>query len=493
MTRQRILIVGGGLAGLSTGCYAMTNGWDATIVEHNLGLGGVCTSWTRGPYVVDGCIHWLTGGPFQSLYEELRIVPPVKVRPLDQFLTYIDALTGIQVPISRDLERLRADLRVVAPADGEAIDALLAGARDIADLHPPIEHPAELATWRTRLSELWGMRHQLSTLVQFRASVAEWCSANVRSGALRLLLSRLAPDDAPMLVPLMIIGYLSKGWLSRPVGGTAAFRDALIDRYTALGGTARLNTTVEEILVRDGRATGVRLTDGTLLDADAVVSTASAPETVLRLLGGRYGADELRARMETWKMFDPVVLVTYGVSVPLATTPSTLLIDGIAGLEVGGHRNGHFYVRVYNEGPGFAPAGHAVVQVMLQTTYDWWATRGQHYGAEKDVLASAVLAQLVEYMPAIAGAVRMTDVATPLTYWRQSRSWRGAYEGWQPTEGALFSHVDKRLPGLDGFYMAGQWVEPGGGVPMALMSGRQVVQLLCHDAGRPFVGAGVNG
>ena len=36
--------------------------------------------------------------------------------------------------------------------------------------------------------------------------------------------------------------------------------------------------------------------------------------------------------------------------------------------------------------------------------------------------------------------------------------------------------------------MAGQWVEPGGGVPLALMSGRQAVQLMCHDAGRPFVG-----
>ena len=51
----------------------------------------------------------------------------------------------------------------------------------------------------------------------------------------------------------------------------------------------------------------------------------------------------------------------------------------------------------------------------------------------------------------------------------------------------MFGHIRKTLPGLAGFYMAGQWVEPGGGVPMALMSGRQVTQLICADERRPFL------
>jgi glycine/D-amino acid oxidase-like deaminating enzyme len=41
MPNQHIVVVGGGLAGLSTGCYALANGWDVTILEHNLALGGV--------------------------------------------------------------------------------------------------------------------------------------------------------------------------------------------------------------------------------------------------------------------------------------------------------------------------------------------------------------------------------------------------------------------------------------------------------------------
>ena len=48
------------------------------------------------------------------------------------------------------------------------------------------------------------------------------------------------------------------------------------------------------------------------------------------------------------------------------------------------------------------------------------------------------------------------------------------------------TQLSKTLPGLDNFYMAGQWVAPGGGVPPVLYSGRQVIQLVCHADGKKF-------
>jgi phytoene dehydrogenase-like protein len=47
--------------------------------------------------------------------------------------------------------------------------------------------------------------------------------------------------------------------------------------------------------------------------------------------------------------------------------------------------------------------------------------------------------------------------------------------------------MDKTLPGLERFYMAGQWVEPGGGLPPAAMSGRNVIRTICRQDKRPFV------
>ena len=46
--------------------------------------------------------------------------------------------------------------------------------------------------------------------------------------------------------------------------------------------------------------------------------------------------------------------------------------------------------------------------------------------------------------------------------------------------------MPKTLPGLERFWMAGQWVAPGGGLPSGVMTARQVQQLICRADGVPF-------
>jgi phytoene dehydrogenase-like protein len=393
---------------------------------------------------------------------------------------------GARVDVTRDLDALAQALVDLAPEDRAEIQRIIAGARAITRLQPPIERPPELTSLREGLGAVWAMRGELSTLVHFRKPIDTYVVEHLSSPALRHFFCSLFPGQAPMLFLLLTFGYLSKGWLSRPDGGTARFRDALVENYRALGGHARLHATVDEIVVEGSRARGVLLSDGTRLHADYVISTASAPETVLRLLGGRYGADDLHHRLDNWKLFDPITLVSFGVATDLSGVPPTLVLDGIEPLRVDEGTTARVLVRIFNDDPLLAPPGHTVVQAILTTNYDFWATRGTDYHAEKAALAERVQRCLEQQLPALRGAVRVVDVATPLTFWGMARSWRGAYEGWMPSASALFSHVDKRLPGLSHFYMAGQWVEPGGGVPLALMSGRHVVQLLCDDTQRGF-------
>jgi phytoene dehydrogenase-like protein len=141
------------------------------------------------------------------------------------------------------------------------------------------------------------------------------------------------------------------------------------------------------------------------------------------------------------------------------------------------------------QGPPMAPPGRSVVQATVETDFDtWWALKDDEaaYEAEKARIATELLDRLEAHLPGISAAVEMTDVATPWTFWRITRNRRGAYEGWLMTKDMMTTRMSKTLPGLKDFYMAGQWVEPGGGVPAVLPSGRQVVQLICHRDGVPF-------
>lgn len=487
MNDKHVIIIGGGLAGMSAGCYALLNGYRTTIVEHNLALGGVCTAWPRGQYLIDGCIHWLTGGAYQRVYEELEILPAVQLRTLDTWATYSDVRDGFELPFTRDLENFFTRLEEAAPEDAAEIGRMRQGVRELMKELPVPLHAAEVMTLRDSMRSAWEMRGALGTLMHFRKPLGVWMREHLKSARLQRVFTRMLPAGAPAMFLLMVLGYLEQGYLSRPIGGTAAFRDALERTYRSRGGEVLLNTTVDEVLVSGDRANGVRLSDGSELSADCVISTASAPETVLRLLGGQFDAAQTRQRMEHWQMLGPIVLASFGVAQPYTQKPALWMIDGVAPFSIGTGARDHLYVRVCNDDPCYAPPGHSVVQTMLETDYEFWAKRGARYNAEKDATAALALSQLEPFFPELRASVRVTDIATPLSFWQHTRSWLGAYEGWMPCDGSMFSRVHKTLEGLFGFYMAGQWVEPGGGVPTAVTSGRQVIELLCRDDQRPFV------
>ena len=116
---ETILIIGAGIAGLATGCYAQMNGYRSQIFEMHTVPGGVCTSWTRSGYTFDGCIHHLAGTkPSSMLYhvwKELGAMPRPMVYPEE--LVSIEAPDGQRVTLYYDTDRLEGHLRSVAADD----------------------------------------------------------------------------------------------------------------------------------------------------------------------------------------------------------------------------------------------------------------------------------------------------------------------------------------------------------------------------------------
>ena len=59
--------------------------------------------------------------------------------------------------------------------------------------------------------------------------------------------------------------------------------------------------------------------------------------------------------------------------------------------------------------------------------------------------------------------------------------------GWRLTTQAAKIQMSRALPGLGSFYLAGQWVEPGGGTPAAVISSRGAIQIICKTNKKRFV------
>ena len=238
---------------------------------------------------------------------------------------------------------------------------------------------------------------------------------------------------------------------------------------------------------------GIRLIDGTEHRADWIISAADGHATVFDMLDGKYINDTIRGYYDNFQLFPPLIYVGLGVARKFDDIPPS--VGGLTytleePVTIAGKEYKELNALIYNFDPTLAPEGKTVVKVQFNTNYDYWEKLYQepdNYRAEKDRIADLVVSLLDKRFPGVAEKVEMRDVATPITWVRYTGNWQGSYEGWMITSETMMMQMSKTLPELDNFYMAGQWVNPGGGMPTAAMSGNHTIQLICNKDKKKFV------
>jgi len=127
-----IIIIGAGFAGLATGIYGQLNGYKTRIFEmHNL-PGGLCTSWKRKGYTIDGFIHCLVGSSKTSrmhgMYEEVGLIKDTEIVNMDEFM-HLESPDGRILTFYTDVNRLEKHLLEFSPQDSEPIKEFIDGIR----------------------------------------------------------------------------------------------------------------------------------------------------------------------------------------------------------------------------------------------------------------------------------------------------------------------------------------------------------------------------
>jgi phytoene dehydrogenase-like protein len=126
---------------------------------------------------------------------------------------------------------------------------------------------------------------------------------------------------------------------------------------------------------------------------------------------------------------------------------------------------------------------------MIMANYDYWKRIKENraeYNAEKARIGEAVVQGLGEIYPDLPGKVEVINVASPMTFERYTGNYRGSYEGFLFDKQALKTRIPQTLPGLQNFYMAGQWVSAGGGLPSGVITGRNALKIICKKEGKKF-------
>jgi phytoene dehydrogenase-like protein len=492
---KSVIIIGAGIAGLSAGCYAQMNGYRSRIVEMHDRPGGLCTSWKRNGYTINGCIHLLVGtghgSEFRRIWEELGAIQDRRVVNYDEFVRF-ESSNGRTFVLSTDIDKLEHHMLELAPADHKLIKQFIGSTRKLTGFEAPVLQAPEL------YGPIEGLR-LLRKMLPHAGTIRKWLRVSMRDFSrrftdplLREVFSVMWFPEVPVLFAMVTIAMMHRKSAGYPVGGSLDFSRAIERRYLGLGGQVHYGARVSEILVQDDRAVGVKLEDGSEHHADCVISAADAHAATFDMLHGRYVNRKIRSYYEDLPIFPPLIYISLGLGRSFDAIPSTatgLSFPLPSPIAVAGEEVTRLGVRIHDFDPTLAPAGRTLMRITLPSNYAWWErlqNDPDRYQAEKRHIADSVIAALDARFPGLADAVEMRDVATPLTFHRYTGNWQGSHEGWLVTTSTWKIRMKKTLPGLSNFYMAGHWVQPGGGVPSAAMSARNVIQLLCRRDKKPF-------
>lgn len=488
-----VIVIGAGIAGLSTGCYAQMNGYRTRIFElHDL-PGGLCTAWKRRGYVFDGCVEWLVGSaPGNSLYqawEELGAVQDRKMVNHEEF-TRVVGPDGKSLIVYADADRFERYLIELAPEDEGLIKEFIRGVKLMTRFDMALGKPGEISNILDRLKAGAKIAPLLPAFMKYGKVSVQQFAARFKNPFLRKTFAvYLDMPDFPLIAMMMALAWQHSRVAGYPIGGSLEFARSVERRFLDLGGEIHYRSRVEKVLVENDRAVGVRLADGSEHRADIVVSAADGHATLYDMLEGKYLDEKIKGYYRDWQLFPPIIQVSLGVDMDLSSLPHHVTYMLPTPLTIGGAEQKVLSFKHYCYDPTMAPAGRSVGIVILPSDYGYWKQLGGDraaYEAEKQLVAEAVIGLLEERIPGIHSRVEVVDVASPLTYERYTGNFRGSMEGWLPTTKNLTTQVSKTLPGLSNFYMVGQWVAPGGGLPSGVITGREVVQLICARDRRPF-------
>ena len=489
MSSQRAVVIGAGIAGLSTALALSARGLDVTVVERSARPGGKMREIELGGRRIDSgptvfTMRWAFDELFDALGE--RLEDHVTLQPLN-ILARHAWTDGGRLDLFADEERTADAIGGFAGrADAEGFRAFSADAKKIFDIlrDPFIRAPAPSMTALLRSS---GFR-ELTAIKPFQ-TMWKALGRYFSDPRLRQLFGRYAtycgssPFDAP--ATLMLVAHVESAGVWLVDGGMYRLAAALSELAVRRGVQFRYGAEVSGIITEFGRAAGVRLANGECIEAGSVVATSD----VAALAQGLLGRDAARAASAIPDNARSLSAMTWSCvaessGFPLLRHSVFFSRDYRAEFDaIFGDRRMPKQPTVYvcaqdrDDDAGTAQPERLFILANAPAIGD----RHWFEPAEISECARRTFGMLERCGLTVKTVPELTRVTTPTDFNRMFPGTGGALYGrsshrWM----ASFQRPGARTK-LPGLYLAGGSAHPGPGVPMAALSGRMAAASLIED------------
>jgi phytoene dehydrogenase-like protein len=484
-----LIVVGSGLGGLCAGAVAASYGLEVIVLEAHSTAGGAAHGFQqRGFHFESGPSLWsgLGAGPSANpLAQVLRLigetVPVATYNEWGLLLPEGHLRVGVGLePFLNVVRELRGDGAAREwQAFMESLEPLCQAARalPLIALRPGLGTAAVLGGrgmallgQASRLAQLGGA---FAPLVRQRLSdpfLLHWVEL------LCFLISGLGMGQTSAAAMATLFGewFEPEAHLDYPLGGSPAVVAALVRGLERHGGHLRTNAPVAEILVRERRAAGVRLTTGETLRARRGVISNASPWDTLSLLADDAVPARWRERQRATPACASFLHCHLGLrGDDLSHLPIHHVWVGDWQRGIGAERNLAVLSMPSLLDPALAPAGHHVIHGYTPANEPWELWQHLERGTEDYRALKAercgVFAHLLDpLLPDWRERLVIERYGTPLTHRDYLRVHQGSYGPAWPADRGPFP--GGQTP-VDGLVLCGAGVFPGIGVPPVAVSG----------------------
>lgn len=472
---MKVIIIGGGVAGLSAGIFLAKEGIESEIFEKSGEVGGNLTGWDRNGYHIDNCIHWLTGTrrgtKLYELWEELGVLgDDVEVYHSDSLFTS-EGENGEKVSFYRDREKAREEMLLFSPNDKREINGFF----DAVDAYAGAVNSG---------GGIMGKIRMLDSLIRYGRRSLYDMSARFENPLLRSAFCDYIGGDFSSLGFIMAYAAFSSDNGGIPYGSSCAMAKRMEELYLSLGGTIHKNSEVSEIITDVDRAIGITLLDGEFYKGDVVITACDTREVFFGMLNTEDMPKTLAEQYKNPDAFPVFSAYHCAISADVAKLP----FRGTVAFPVDEYRYDNrvfnrLTVREFSHEPSFAPKGKNIMQTMLflhePICREWIELKKRDpelYYEKKMSLAYNIETGIERHYPELCGKLEVIDAWTPATYRDFLGSPTGSFMSFAVTGKAIPRPVRNTLPGYKNIVLAGQWLQAPGGLPIAAMSGKRAAK-----------------
>lgn len=480
--KKKIIVIGSGFGGLGAASRLLSAGHDVTILEKRDKLGGRAYVYEQNGFKFDGGPTVITAPfMFDDIFEAAgkKREDYVEFVPCDPFYRIFDA-EGEHFDYNNDHEFTIEEIRKRSPEDVEGYEKFLGTTKAIFD-----KGFVELADQPfLKFSDMLKVAPDLIKLQSYK-TVYKYVAQYIKDEFLRRcfsfhpLLVGGNPFDTTSIYAM--IHYLEREWgVHYAMGGTGAIVNALEKLILEQGGTIHTETEVDEILVENGKATGVRLKNGEQMEADEIVSNADVAFTYKNLINPKHRKKYTDRKIERTKYSMSLFVIYFGTkkryldsglahhNIILGERYKGLLKDIFHDKKLADDFSLYLHMPTITD-PSMAPEGCEGFYVLspvphLDSGTDWEEMAPKYRDAIMNFLEE-------NYLPDLQENIIAEHYIDPLHFQDVLNSYKGSAFSVEPilTQSAWFRPHNKSED-VDGLYFVGAGTHPGAGLPGVLSS-----------------------